>query len=71
MGSPVSDRPVTVAVVGVGHRSVGYAHFTTKHPDLMKVVAVAEPNAARRARLAEEHGIPLSSQFESYEDLAR
>lgn len=63
--------PVTVVVVGAGHRSVGYAEYALKHPDLMKVVAVAEPLDVRRRPVAERHHIPLDMQFRSYEELAR
>jgi len=70
MSSPITDRPVTVAIVGAGHRSMVYADYALKHPDRMKVVAVAEPAAARRLAAASRHGIPANGQFTSFQDLA-
>ena len=64
------STPITVAIVGAGHRSVGYANYALSHPELMRVVAVAEPNPNRRGRVAKSHDIPPSRQFDSYTDLA-
>ncbi len=65
----LSTTPLTVAVVGAGHRSVAYASYALHHPDRMKVVAVADPNPLRRQALSEQHGIPAEMQFPSYGDL--
>ncbi|MDH7568401.1 MAG: Gfo/Idh/MocA family oxidoreductase [Armatimonadota bacterium] len=64
------NRPITVAIVGAGHRSVAYARYALSHPDRMKVVAVADPNPLRRQSVAQTHGIPPENCFESYEELA-
>ncbi|MBN1809447.1 MAG: Gfo/Idh/MocA family oxidoreductase [Planctomycetes bacterium] len=64
------EKPLKVAVVGAGHRSVGYAAYALRHPDRMKVVAVADPVEHRRAALAERHGLAGDMLFESYEDMA-
>ncbi|HEX2998623.1 MAG TPA: Gfo/Idh/MocA family oxidoreductase [Armatimonadota bacterium] len=63
-------RPLTVAIVGAGHRSVGYARYALSHPERLRVVAVAEPNDIRREAVAREHQIPAAMQFRSYADLA-
>ncbi|MDD4891085.1 MAG: Gfo/Idh/MocA family oxidoreductase [Phycisphaerae bacterium] len=71
MSSPIVNRPVTVAIVGAGHRSIVYADYARNHPDLMTVVVVADPMAARREAAARRYGIPASGQFASFDELAR
>lgn len=66
----MADRPLTVAVVGAGHRSVIYASYAHKHPERMKVVAVADPSEHRRNKLAQAHHVPENLRFKSFEDLA-
>lgn len=66
---PVAGSPVTVALVGAGHRGVGYASYALQHPNRMKLVAVADPNPVRRAEVARAHGIPADRQFASHRDL--
>ena len=63
-------QPVTVAVVGAGDRSRLYVKYAQQHPDQLRVVAVAEPHAARRNRMAEEHGVPEANRFDSWAALA-
>ncbi len=43
--------------------------FAQKHPDLLKYVAIAEPNEERRKMFAKIHHIPEDRQFKSYKDL--
>jgi hypothetical protein len=40
--------PVTLAVIGAGSRGSGYARFAADHPDLARVIAVAEPRDTYR-----------------------
>ena len=61
---------VTIAGVGAGHRTFLLSSYALAHPELMQVVAIAEPDATRRRRFAEVHDIPAAMQFESYADLA-
>ena len=51
-------EPVTVAIVGAGGRGAGYADFASKHPDRMRVVAVAEPRDSYRQRMESLYSIP-------------
>jgi predicted dehydrogenase len=67
MSSPITNRPVTVAIVGARHRSIVYADYALKHPEQMQVVAVAEPQAARRAVAAQRYGIAADRQFASFD----
>ena len=61
---------ITAVLVGLGHRSVGYAAYADANPDELRIVGVAEPDAVRRARYAERFGVPSQRCFESAEDLA-
>ena len=65
-----SKSPVTVAIVGAGHRAVGMASYSERHPDEMKVVAVAEPREHRRKMVAERFGLPPERCFATAEQLA-
>ena len=62
--------PVTLAIVGAGKRGQAYSAYAEKHPDQLKVVAVAEPRVLLRDKLASEHGIPAERCFECYTDFA-
>jgi len=63
-------KPVTLAILGAGKRGEAYADYAKKHPDLAKVVAVAEPREFQRNRLASQHGVKAPNVFKSWEDLA-
>lgn len=63
--------PVTVALVGAGHRGVGYATYALQHPDRMKMVAVADPNVSRRNEFGDAHKIPNEARFASHEALLK
>ena len=64
------NAPVTIAIVGAGHRALAYAEHAEHFPDEMKVVAVADPIERRRRRAAEKFDLPESACFESAEQLA-
>ncbi|MFO1492547.1 MAG: Gfo/Idh/MocA family oxidoreductase [Kiritimatiellia bacterium] len=64
-------KPVTLAIVGAGKRGEAYAAYALQHPDLARVVAVAEPREHLRNRLADQHGVAPENRFASYEDLAQ
>jgi predicted dehydrogenase len=62
--------PVSMIVVGAGQRGAGYARWARQHPQRASVVAVAEPDDARRARLAAEHGIAARNVAADWKQLA-
>jgi predicted dehydrogenase len=62
--------PVTLAVVGAGNRGSEHARWALDHPDRARVVAVAEPRAVCRDRLAGAHGISPGGAFTSWRELA-
>ncbi len=44
------SRPVTVILVGAGHRGSIYADYAAKFPEELKIVGVAESNKERLAK---------------------
>ena len=70
MGAERGFAVITAVLVGLGHRSVGYASYADEHPDELDIVAVAEPDPVRRERYAKRFGVDESNCFENAEDLA-
>ncbi|HEU4571812.1 MAG TPA: Gfo/Idh/MocA family oxidoreductase [Candidatus Limnocylindrales bacterium] len=64
--------PARIALVGAGQRGADvYGRFALSRPDLLRVVAVAEPDPDRRRAFAAAHGIPDSLAFADWADLLR
>ena len=60
----------TAILIGAGLRGGHvYASYALEHPDEFQIVAVAEPDIARRKQIAALHKIPEENQYESYEKL--
>lgn len=58
-------RPVTLAIIGAGNRGGEvYADYCARHPEDARVVAVADPDAIRRDRMAERHGLDPGHCYE-------
>ncbi len=71
-GAGTGGRPVEVLVLGAGARGAGYSDIIAAHPELGRVVAVAERNPIRRARFAEKHQLAPENVFETWQEaLAR
>lgn len=61
-------KPVTTVIIGAGERGRRtYAPYALGHPDEMRVVAVAEPVAEKRAAFQAEYGLPDSACYDGYE----
>ncbi len=61
---------VTAVLLGAGQRGAGvYAAYALAHPKAFRIVAVAEPNEARRAALCVAHGIPPERAFADWRAL--
>lgn len=57
--------PLTVAVIGAGNRGADvYARALADLGGAARVVAVADPDPERRARLADRHGVPAEGRFD-------
>ncbi|MBU0929409.1 MAG: Gfo/Idh/MocA family oxidoreductase [Spirochaetes bacterium] len=59
----------TAVLIGAGDRGMIYAGFALAHPERLKVVAVAEPDPARRERAARLHGIPPERRYRDWAEL--
>lgn len=63
-------RKISVVLAGAGSRGVRvYGAYAASQPDEMEIVAVAEPNDARRENFCQEHGIPSDRAFRTAEEL--
>lgn len=61
---------LTAILIGAGYQGHEvYSPYALSHPERLRFVAVAEPRDGRRARFAQEHGIPRENQFRTWEDL--
>ena len=64
-------KQISVAIVGAGSRGRGYADYILQHPQVAKVVAVAEPDVARRNRLLKGHDVAPENIFDTYQDMLK
>ncbi len=64
------STPITAIIVGAGHRSHGYADITFSHPELLKIVGVADPNPVRRQMTMERYGFSEDMCFHDADELA-
>jgi predicted dehydrogenase len=63
--------PVDAVLIGAGNRGWRvYGEYAVAHPAELRFVAVVEPDDGRRQQFAERHGLPLESQYRSWEELA-
>src|SRR6516164_904738 len=53
-------KPVTAILIGAGHRGSIYADYAIEHPDEFKIVAVAEPDSKRSAKIKHKHKLKYS-----------
>lgn len=54
---------ITAVVIGAGARGRVYADYAKSHPSEIRIVGVAEPDAARRARFERDYGLKESECF--------
>lgn len=69
MPPTVSSEPLTFAILGAGGRGAGFGYWVRDHPEFGKVVAIAEPDEARRKPLVDSCGIVPERVFNKWEDL--
>jgi predicted dehydrogenase len=63
-------QAVTAAVIGAGQRGrFAYGGQALAFPERLRIVAVAEPDAGRRAAMAREHGLPADRCFDDWRAL--
>jgi predicted dehydrogenase len=57
-------KPLSIALIGAGNRGADvYAEYIRRFPGVANLTMVADPDAEKRARLAERHGISSELQF--------
>ena len=62
---------IDVVVIGAGNRGRAvFGAYALRHPERMRVVAVAEPHAERRAAFARAHSLPRERTFADWRELA-
>jgi predicted dehydrogenase len=66
----MGPQPLRIAVLGAGHRGEIFGDLIARHPDLARVVAVAEPRAPYRQAFAARHGLDPADVFETWQELA-
>ncbi|TVR50446.1 MAG: gfo/Idh/MocA family oxidoreductase [Puniceicoccaceae bacterium] len=64
----MTSKPTTIAIIGAGGRGSSFASLIENLPHLGTVVAVAEPRAAYRERLAKQFSLPPERVFERWQD---
>lgn len=62
--------PITIAVLGAGHRGTGYSNWALKNPGKAKIVAVAEPRDFWRNRIVSQHGVSAEHVFTDWRQVA-
>jgi predicted dehydrogenase len=62
--------PVSLIIIGAGSRGGSFARFAFEHPDLARVVGVAEPRPFYRQKVAAQHNIPPENVTEGWQELA-
>ncbi len=62
-------KPVSVILIGAGHRGNIYADYAILNPQEMKVVGVADPDLERQNKARLKHKIDPLNCFNSWEDV--
>lgn len=62
-------EPISLAVVGAGHRGSTYADLAALQ-GRATVTAVVDPDDGRREELAERHGVPAEARLRDWQELA-
>jgi predicted dehydrogenase len=65
----MSTKDLTFAILGLGGRGNGFSNVLHAQPELGRVVAIADPDAEKRAKIGDRHGIPAERRFTDYQAL--
>ena len=66
----MNQKQVKFCIAGAGNRGQAYSQYVLEHPNLAKVVAVAEPRDHYREKMAQMHGIAAENVFSDWKQLA-
>jgi predicted dehydrogenase len=69
LGAESMSWPVTVAVLGTGSRGRTFAGYAERHPERVRVSAVADPRTERRDALADRHAVGDGRRFGDWREL--
>jgi len=64
------NKPVELLIIGAGSRGTTYGNYATQHPDLARVVGVAEPREFYRHRAVNQHQIAPPNAVTDWKQLA-
>jgi predicted dehydrogenase len=64
------ENPKSAILIGAGNRGQTYAAYALKHPNQLRIVAVADPIQERRDKVARQHNIVPENTHQSWEDVA-
>jgi len=65
----MATADLTFAILGLGGRGNAFSQVLNDMPELGRVVAVADVDAARRKVAGDRHGLPESARFDGYQAL--
>src|SRR5471030_636459 len=65
----IMSQVFTFAILGAGGQGSMFSRWIREHRDCARVVAVADPNPARRKSVADDHKLAADAQYERWEDL--
>lgn len=66
----MTSQPLDIVILGAGARGTfSYGQYALDHPDEVRVVAVAEPDEAKRVRFARRHSLPPDRVFARWDEL--
>ena len=64
------EKTVKAMLLGAGQRGAQvYGAYALRHPEEIQFVAVAEPDAARRAEFCRDHTISSENAVEDWQEL--
>lgn len=62
-------KQITVAILGCGNRGSAYSKHMATMPEHYKIVAIADPDPARREKFQKNYGVPVENSYATWEDL--
>ena len=65
----IYDRPVRLIVIGAGNRGNVYSKFALENPELLQVVAVAEPRDFSREKFMKKYDIDADKVYKNWKDI--
>ncbi len=63
-------KPVSLLIIGAGDRGTTFSNYALLRPDQAQVVAVVEPRAVFRDRLADPWNLPADKRFDDWKTVA-